>query len=303
LGTNSQTRLLAKRASVFLSPILLVLFSRDAVGQDLRSPFAKPAEQTVEQQSDAKDEYSPYCDALAKGKEHSEGLAQVCRFALSLSEKMPNVICSLKTVRYRDRGFGGMRLLDTVSAEVAYENGQERHTNLAVNGNPIDADAPQLSGGWSTGEFAGVLRDIFVPDSQPDFRFMRTGKLRSRPADVFEFHIARKDNYLWFLQAGAYKVYPGYSGKLWIDETNSQLMRLEMGDIEIDRPFPLSYFQSVIEYSEVHLGDGTNFVLPVHSEAVACRDPNRKPCYRNLLTFENWHRFVGKAKILMDATP
>lgn len=276
---------------------LLFLIGFSAAAQE-----TQPSAPTVSSQPDQPLDVSSYCETLSKRTTQSAGLAHVCEFALSLSHRLPNVICSQETTRYEDSGHG-FRLQDVVTAQVSYEQGQERYKDMATNGKPIESATPDLAAGWSTGEFASALVGIFSPLSLAEFKFKKNEILRGTHTLVFEFHIAKLDNELWYVQAGDAKTYPGYSGQLWLNATTFHPMRLERGHIEVNPDFPIRQMESVIDYADVQLGDGSSFDLPVQSETVACHAANLKPCWRSVLKFRNWHKFATSTRILSDPEP
>lgn len=247
-------------------------------------------------------EIASYCETLSKRTTQPAPLAHACEFALLLSRKLPNVICSQETTRYEDDGFG-FRSRDVVTAQVSYEQGQEHYKDMTTNGKPIESATPDLRAGWGTGDFASALVGVFSALSLAEFNFKKKDVLHATPALVFEFHVARLDNELWYLQVGDAKTYPGYSGRLWINATSFHPMRLERGDIVVNADFPIRQIKSVIDYAEVQLGDGTSFDLPVQSETLACHAANLKPCWKSVLKFRNWHKFATSTRILSNFEP
>ncbi len=63
-------------------------------------------------------DFQPYCDLLARQTNQPEALAAACRFALSLEQTLPNVICDQRTARYADNMGGSAQRLDVVMAQV-----------------------------------------------------------------------------------------------------------------------------------------------------------------------------------------
>ncbi len=244
-----------------------------------------------------------YCESISKGMQQAAALSQLCQFALSLGDRMPNVICSQETKRYKQAGLlgkGEMKLEDVVTAQVSYEGGKERYRDMAVNGKAIHGSTPNLRAAWSTGEFASALLDIFSPRSEATFRFVNLDTLHSIPALVFDYEVAPENNELWHVEVGDIEVFPGYSGRIWINQTSLHLMRLERGNIKVDPRWPIQEVDSSIDYADVQLGDGTSFTLPTASETDACRQPHHPPCWRSTLTFKNWHKFTAKSRIVPE---
>ncbi len=244
-------------------------------------------------------EIKPYCLAIANGVEYSAALAELCRFTLSLPRKMPNVICDLETKRFW-RAYNHANR-DVVTATVAYENGQERYSGIKINGAAAQAQA--LNSSWSMGEFASNLQMVFSPLSGAEFRFSKEVKLNSIPSLVFEFRVDQPNNELYYLHAfypGGWGVtlFPAYHGRVWLNKSTFELMRMEKETAEIPHSFPISRASTVIDYSNVPLGDGSYFVLPGKSEIETCESGEAFECAHNVVRFANWHKFGAKSRIL-----
>ncbi len=153
--------------------------------------------------------------------------------------------------------------------------------------------------GWSQGEFAQDLLAVFEPRSAAQFKFIKQDLLHSTHVLVFEFTVKRKNNHLRYLQSPSGETaFPGYHGRVWINQSDSHLMRLErkVDDVKLD--FPIQRADLVIDYGEVDLADGTKFVLPEQAVNVSCPGVNSSHCWHNQLTFKHWHKFASKARIL-----
>jgi VWFA-related protein len=249
-------------------------------------------------------EIKPYCAAIAGASEHSAALAELCRFALSMPRNMPNVICDLETRRFW-RAYN-IANRDVVTATVTYANGQENYSNIQINGGA--ANARTLNSSWSTGEFASILQMVFSPASDASFRFSKEARLNSTPALVFEFQVDQSSNLLYYLHAfyssgWGVTLFPGYRGKVWLNKSNFQLMRLEKGASHMPASFPITHASTVIDYSNVPLGDGSDFVLPGESEIETCSSEEGAECAHNVVRFKNWHKFRAKTRILTTEEP
>jgi VWFA-related protein len=252
-----------------------------------------------------------YCAGLAGGGEHSSSLAKVCEFALAMRKKLPDVICDRQTKRYwtvarRYSARGSFATdeehhADVVTAQVRYRNGDEYYSDVRVDGKPIAAAAPEVSGTWSDGEFATILAGVFVPSSKAEFHYEKEEKLNSIPTLVFDFHVKAENNKLYLLTSGGMTWFPDYSGKLWVDERTSSLLRLER-ETAYMLQYPIRRMRTEIDYSNVPLGDGTSLVLPTHSNVLICTPPvhiNGDSCGRNIIRFTDWHKFGATTKIVM----
>ena len=238
-----------------------------------------------------------YCQSIAKSVNHGEELLRACEFVVSLPTKLPNVICEETTRRFEVPLGTALVLRDTISATVTHDKTGQQYSDLKVDGKPADVQMPELMGAWSVGEFAGDLRVVFDEPSAAEFKFVKEGALRSSKALIFDFKVSRANNRTWSLEAPTGSTFPGLKGKIWLNIENAQIMRLEIETADIPDEFPIKRLAKEINYADVKLGDGTNFVLPSDSVGTFCSYSIRR-CSRNVLTFRNCHKFAAKARIV-----
>ncbi len=244
------------------------------------------------------DSVAAYCDTLAVQSKEPTALATACRFVVSLRRKMPNLICNREMKRYN------RQVRDVVTASVTYKEGLEYPNDVRINGQPSnDSKAPEKSGAWSMGEFATALEAIFAPVSHAKFKFEKETTLHKIPALIFEFQVAAKENKLYSLHAiyptgKQSSLFPAYHGELWIDKADFGLLRLERKTGGIDAGFPISSATTEIDYTNLPLGDGTNFVLPTHADVQTCSVDEGLECAHNIVSFTNWHKYGAKSRIL-----
>ena len=251
--------------------------------------------------SDPDADIRPYCTAIANTTDHSDALAAACVFTLALTRKMPNIICDLTTNRHWRSN--DVPHHDVVTANVAYENGHENYENLKVNGKPPGSASGTANSSWSMGEFATHLEFLFSPASNTKFEFTGETKLHSVPALVFAYHIDEEDNVLYCLRAittegSSTSLFPTYVGAIWINKSNFQLMRLEGQTAAIPHGSRITRSRTEIDYSDLTLGDGSSFVLPIKSEVEVCSRSEGGECAHNVVRFNNCHKFRAKARVL-----
>ena len=239
-------------------------------------------------------EIASYCQALGQPGAGADALANACEFALSLQSKLPNLLCDRVTSRHwRVNNYAAR---DELTTQVAYRDGIEYDSDASAapkpNRYPIFRRAGSSS---SSGEFALLLQGIFVPASYADFEFKGEQALNSVPALVFEFSV-EQSNSGYLLHAtfsdGHQAVYnPAYHGRLWIDKSSFRLLRAERETTDIPASFPISYASTIVDYSNVALGDGTSFVLPVSADVQVCSPDEGKECAHNIVRYTNYHKF------------
>jgi len=240
-----------------------------------------------------------YCDAISRPNTHAEALASVCAYAFSLTRKLPNLMCQRNTKRFWRNNLFNSR--DEIKTKVIYQDGVEYDSDILAESKRPGFRRVGSTG--SSGEFAAYLQAIFSPRTTADFQFKEETTLDSVPALLFTFNVDREYNYLYYLQASFLNgrsqiTYPGYRGQFWIDKSNFRLLRLVRETTDVQSGFPINYASTIINYSDVGLGDGTTFVLPVKADAVICSPDEGKECAHNFISYSNYHKFRATTRIL-----
>jgi VWFA-related protein len=289
---------------------------RPVVDQSVPQPPASisgdgASREFAELQSDA--DINTYCSTVAGTHENSQALTKVCAFALSMRKKLPDIICDREMERHWTvfqslsavQGTLATNMdnrADVVTATVSYREGQEYYNDVRINGKPVDARTPELSGTWSDGEFALILAGMFLPSSKAEFHFQKETK--SGKVLVFKFHVTAQNNKSYSLHSENKAWLPEYQGQLWIDKQSLQLLRLER-ETAYMRKEPITHVKTTIDYADLNLGDGSKLVLPTHADVSICSPPvggNSDSCSRNIIKFTNWHKFRATTHVVTNPT-
>lgn len=114
--------------------------------------------------------------------------------ALEYVQSLPDFVCNEVVRRYSAAAdghkAGGWVATDTLTIRLAYFEQKEEHKLELINGKPTDRKYFELSGGTGTGEFGGVLRMIFDPDSQGAFEWQSWKNVRKHRAAVYEYAVS-----------------------------------------------------------------------------------------------------------------
>ena len=187
----------------------------------------------------------------------------------SIAGSLPNFFCRQLTTRYdSERPKDGWQAHDTISADLAYENGSEKYTNIKV-GSKSAKSMEEVGGNWSTGEFASMLDDIFDPGSATTFRKSGQDTINGHSATTFKFEIARERSG-WRIMDGGQLYYPAMRGTIWIDRESSRVLRLEKESRNMPLLFPLVKVEVAVDYDLVRLSTPQPFLLPITSEVLSC---------------------------------
>jgi len=218
--------------------------------------------------------------------------------AAEFSGSLPNFFCRQLTTRYEsDRPKNGWQALDTISADVAYEDGHESYTNVKV-GSKAQKSMEDVGGNWSTGEFASLLDDLFHPATAATFRKTGQDTIAGRGATTFTFEVARERSH-WRVSVGGQLYYPAFRGTIWVDRETSRVLRIEMESRNMPLLFPLSKTEEAVDYEFVRLATVQPFLLPTNSEVLSC-DQGSPHCTRNRIEFRNYRKFGAESGITFE---
>ena len=218
--------------------------------------------------------------------------------AAEYAGSLPNFFCRQLTTRYdSDRPKNGWQAHDTISADLAYENGSEKYTNIKV-GSKSAKSMEEVGGNWSTGEFASMLDEIFDPSSGATFRKSGQDTINGRSATTFKFEITRERS-SWRIMDGGQLYYPAMRGTIWIDRESSRVLRLEKESRNMPLLFPLVKVEVAVDYDFVRLSTPTPFLLPITSEVLSC-ETGSTHCTRNRIEFRNYRKFGAESGIIFD---
>jgi len=225
-------------------------------------------------------------------------IAKAREAAAEFSGSLPNFFCRQLTTRYEsDRPRNGWQALDTISADVAYEDGHESYTNVKV-GNKAQKSMEDVGGNWSTGEFASLLDDLFHPATAATFRKTGQDTIAGRGATTFTFEVARERSH-WRVSVGGQLYYPAFRGTIWVDRESSRVLRIEMESRNMPLLFPLSKTEEAVDYEFVRLATAQPFLLPTNSEVLSC-DQGSPHCTRNRIEFRNYRKFGAESGITFE---
>jgi len=215
--------------------------------------------------------------------------------AVAYMEGLPNYVCQEMTTRYvSETRNPSWQVIDVVSAEVVYENRKESYRNLTINGKPTKK-APEDTGAWSSGEFGTILRNLFEPGTDADFKYAEDDTIAHQAASVYKFAVERLRS-SWKIWVPGQYILPAYKGSVWVDKQSANTLRIEMQAYEIPEGFPRIAVESAVDYDYITLGTPEKFLLPVRAEVLSCARGSNE-CERNVIEFRNYHKFTGESVI------
>lgn len=216
--------------------------------------------------------------------------------AQEYSSTLPNFFCRQVTTRYQtEHPKEGWEALDTVTADVAYEDGRESYKNIKVGNKAVNGSMDEIPGTRSSGEFASILEDLFAPETAASFRKSGQETLRGRSAYTYKFEVKRENSH-WRVVSAAQLYYPAYRGTVWIDRETSRVLRIEMEARSVPLLFPFDQVETATDYDFVRLSTPQQFLMPVDAEVLSCEQGSSR-CLRNRIEFRNYRKFGAESDI------
>jgi hypothetical protein len=254
---------------------------------------------------------NPTTTKLPSGKEATEILEKTRQNTLTAVEEMPDFVVKQQIQRSAAyAGTNNFRNLDKLIVAVSYRaSGQEEYRVLSLNGvvqeNAKSKQSYAETGGTSsTGEFVSVLAKIFKPESNTEFVLVDTDTIRGRRAIVFDYKIERDKARQQITSFGYYEdsAITGMQGKIWIDQTDFRVLRVESAATEIPTDFPIRSAKRTIDYDWTSINN-EKYLLPSLSDVrLTFRENSRVFETRNLIRFKDYQKFGTDVIILDDDT-
>ncbi|HEX4771680.1 MAG TPA: hypothetical protein VH351_12655 [Bryobacteraceae bacterium] len=226
----------------------------------------------------------------------SELLNQTMEWTANFMHGLPNFVCQQNTTRYMQQSRSDdWQPQDVISAQVIFEDGQDKYRNISLNGKKTSKDMMELGGQTSTGEFGSVLISLFDPRRDTEFTYARAATIGDTPVVIYDFKVAlsRSD---WHIIVGGQLLEPTYSGRIWVDKRTGEIRRVEQQADNIPKDFPNDTVEMAVDYEEVSLGTPTKYLVPVHAENISCQRGTQF-CGKNVIEFRNYHRYAGESSI------
>jgi len=224
---------------------------------------------------------------------------QMREYALHYSGSLPDFICKQVTRRYYDPlGKESWRTGDTIVAKLSFSEQKEKYDVILANGSPVlNRTIESFGGTTSSGEFGSLLKYIFEPKSDAEFRWEKWGRVRNHICYVFTFAVDQPHSQ-WGILDGETKreVVPAYNGQIFVDRDTSQVLRIFMQSVDIPSDFPIQLAQTTLDYDYSSIS-GHQFLLPLKAEIQLNRG---RFMSRNDVEFRSYQKFSADAVITFD---
>jgi hypothetical protein len=223
--------------------------------------------------------------------------------AMTYTESLPDYICSQLTRRFIDpTGHESWHATDVILARLTYFEHKEDYKLITVNNSvTTDKEYTSVGGAISQGEFGSMMRGLFDPRSNAEFRWHGWTTLRGHVSYVFSYVVPQEHSQFTIDYHGTasdkgWTITAGYHGSIVIDKVTNRVLRISLDADNIPPDFPVHQSSEVLDYDFVQISDH-EFLLPVAAEF---RSVAHHTSARNLVEFRNYRKFSTDTKFSFD---
>jgi VWFA-related protein len=219
--------------------------------------------------------------------------------ALDYRESLPNFLCVEVTDRSIDmNGTGDWKHRDTIAELLRYQDKQESRTTLEVNGSAASADRDAMlvkKSAFSSGELGGVLKAVFDPKAQAEFKWRETDTLGNGTVQVFDYHVPVDSSEFFITGNNNMEIKVAFHGLVYIDAGTHSVRRVTLIAQDIPKDFPTHSTAMAVDYDYVVINTH-DYLVPVSAE-VSLRQ-GKHEAVMNTMEFRNYRRYGSNLRIL-----
>jgi hypothetical protein len=205
---------------------------------------------------------------------------------------LKSFVCKERMDRYRRDG-NKRRQIDTVNAQVSFENGMENYSDIRED-DRLRASMSSIPGAWSEGEFGTLLRQTRALLSSQPIAAKGDTDLGGVPAALYAFDVAAEDS-PWDLTVGSREYRVSFRTNVWVSKTSGQIMKIERNTTATPPASGISEIQWSVVLIPIDM-DGRTWLLPSSGEySVSYNNPNHREW--NALSFSDYHRYASRSVI------
>jgi hypothetical protein len=207
---------------------------------------------------------------------------------------LQSFVCSEHMDRYQSHLNGEKsRQIDTVNAQVSFENGVENYSDVRQNNRPRPA-LSSIPGAWSEGEFGTLLRQTRALLSSQPISVQASTDLDGSPAAMYSFDVAGQES-PWELAIASKGYRVPFRTNVWVAKTSGQIMKIARVSTAIPPDSGISEIQWSVMLKPVDL-DGNKWLLPSSGEYSVLYE-NTKHREWNTISFSDYRRYASHSVI------
>jgi VWFA-related protein len=217
--------------------------------------------------------------------------------AIGYQNGLPNFMCVEITNRSLDlSGTGNWKHRDSITELLRYRDKNETRSVMEINGKtPQSANAEDIKGSTSTGEFGGVLTAVFEPAAKAEFKWKQTDALGTGTVQAFDYRVARENSSFSVFSADGRGMKVSFHGKVFVDSATRSVRRVTLIADDIPKDFPTHASTVSVDYDYVSI-NAHDYLMPISAEVSLVK--GRHEADLNTIQFRDYRRFGSNVKIL-----
>jgi len=230
-------------------------------------------------------------------KDQKRIIEEVREYALNYTKRLPDFICTQVTRRYIDpTGLEFWQRQDVITTKLSFFEQKENYQVILVNSRPVTTDYQKLGGAISAGEFGTMMKEVFDPESDARFTWLRWATLRGRRHHVYQYRVPQNRSKWRIRYQDTMDLVPAYGGLIYVDAESNTVSRLRLEADDIPATFPIQQASVEMDYDLVPIGEQP-FMLPLKH---TMRMREGKLLVKNEVEFRLYRKFGAEATITFD---
>lgn len=215
-----------------------------------------------------------------------------------LYSALKSFVCREEIERYRgDLKGSKTHFLDHVSANLSFENGLERYSDIHQN-NHARQNIAAINGAWSEGEFGTLLQQTGRLLEIQAVRFVSFGTIAAAAAAIYRFDVSEKES-PWDLEVSAQHYTLPFTTDVWISVATGEILRIARKSTAIPAETGISEIDWDVTLARVDLS-GTSWLLPTAAGySVSYAESKRREW--NEMSFSTYRRYGAESELRFDA--
>jgi hypothetical protein len=196
--------------------------------------------------------------------------------------------------RYKGHLDGGhSSQIDTVSAQVSFENGVENYTGIQQN-NRQRATLSSLPGAWSEGEFGTLLRQSSSLLASHPLASKTTSEINGEAAVIYAMEVSGQES-PWSLYVGNQSYRMPFKTEVSVSQSSGRILEIVRTSEAVPPGSGISQIQWSVVLKPTPI-DGKTWILPATgSYSVLYQQENRREW--NVINFSDYHRYAASSVI------
>lgn len=235
-------------------------------------------------------------------EEQKQVLQETREYALNYVKSLPNFLCLQLTRRSVDTHFqpgseGSWSPADRLVEQLTFYEQKEKYTPIQQNETALIGKTwESLGGSISRGDFGSLLGQIFDPNSNTEFRWLRWGTIRGQLTHVYQYRVDQEHSQETVDYMNQQKTTPAYHGLVYVQKGLNVVVRLTIHP-DIAPDFPVQDVDQMVDYDFQDIG-GQQYLLPSVS-TLQMRDGH--VASRNEIEWRKYQKYSANTTITFEA--